>query len=72
MIGYATIRAQLGWCAAAGVPQAIFTHCGTAIVDGEPSDVEAVRRALARAHGVRVQIASDGMQVPVRPRAGGG
>ena len=31
-IGHASIIDQLGWCKKAGIPRAIFTHCGSPIV----------------------------------------
>jgi len=34
LIGHATVRTQLGWCAKEGVPRAIITHCGSEIVAG--------------------------------------
>jgi Beta-lactamase superfamily domain len=38
-IGHASIRAQLAWCQAEGVTQAMFTHCGsqTVLADERPS-----------------------------------
>ncbi|MGH9361951.1 MAG: MBL fold metallo-hydrolase, partial [Thermoanaerobaculia bacterium] len=32
LVGHASIRDQLDWCAAAGVRRAVFTHCGSEIV----------------------------------------
>jgi phosphoribosyl 1,2-cyclic phosphodiesterase len=35
LIGHATVRSQLGWCAKEGVPRAIITHCRSEIVTGD-------------------------------------
>ena len=62
-IGHATIRTQLEWCAAAGVSDAVFTHCGSPIVRSEPRQIAAALAAMAREHGVRARFASDGMHL---------
>jgi phosphoribosyl 1,2-cyclic phosphodiesterase len=68
-IGHASIREQLGWCAAEAVPRAIFTHCGSQIVraDGRTS-AGAVRR-LGRAAGVEAAIARDGLRLELEALA---
>jgi len=63
LFGHTTIRAQLGWCAQAGVRRALFTHCGSEIVDGDERRIGAAVRALGRAHGVEAAIAHDGLRV---------
>jgi phosphoribosyl 1,2-cyclic phosphodiesterase len=60
-IGHAPIRAQLDWCAAAGVGRAIFTHCGSGIVRGEEAEVAAEVAELGRLRGVEAAIAQDGL-----------
>jgi phosphoribosyl 1,2-cyclic phosphodiesterase len=65
-IGHAPVSAQLAWCEEAGVPRAIFTHCGSEIVTGDPAGVEARLQALAREHGVHVKLAYDGLVVLLR------
>jgi phosphoribosyl 1,2-cyclic phosphodiesterase len=67
-VGHASIAAQLEWCARTGVPRAVFTHCGRAIVAG-PSEVEARVSALGRARQVEAWVAYDGLRMRVRPRA---
>jgi phosphoribosyl 1,2-cyclic phosphodiesterase len=62
LIGHTTIRAQLGWCRDAGIAQAIFTHCGSEIVDADGRSVAAQVRCLGRDRGVAVRIAHDGMR----------
>lgn len=62
LFGHATIRRQLGWCAAEGVPEMVVTHCGSDIVAGDERRVGARLRAMARERGVRVTIAHDGME----------
>jgi phosphoribosyl 1,2-cyclic phosphodiesterase len=61
-VGHASITMQLDWCARAGVPRAIFTHCGRAIVAGPP-DIERRISDLGRAHHVQTTVAEDGLRV---------
>lgn len=62
-IGHASIRAQLEWCASAGVRRAVFTHCGSEIVTGDARAVAAKVRALGSEHRIEVQIAYDGLEL---------
>jgi ribonuclease BN (tRNA processing enzyme) len=64
-IGHATIEIQLEWCAAAGVKNALFTHCGSAIVRSEPRDIAVALAEMAREHGVRARFAYDGLRMTV-------
>jgi phosphoribosyl 1,2-cyclic phosphodiesterase len=64
-IGHASIRVQLDWCAAAGVPWAVFTHCGSEIVKGDAREVAARVAALGRERGLRAELASDGLELTV-------
>jgi ribonuclease BN (tRNA processing enzyme) len=64
-VGHASIVTQLQWCARAGVPRVIFTHCGRAIVAGPP-DVDRQITSLARAHDIEARVAHDGLRVRVR------
>ena len=64
-VGHASIATQLDWCARAGVPRAIFTHCGRAIVAG-PSNVERRISDLGRAHDVEARVAQDGLRIRVQ------
>ena len=60
--GHTTIRAQRGWCAEAGVDRAVFTHCGSQIVEGDERTLGAELRELARERGVgEARFAHDGM-----------
>ncbi|PWE17761.1 hypothetical protein DDZ18_08895 [Marinicauda salina] len=62
LFGHTTIRAQLGWCAEAGVDRTIFTHCGSQIVEGDERTLRAELRRLARERGVgEARFAHDGM-----------
>jgi phosphoribosyl 1,2-cyclic phosphodiesterase len=64
LIGHVPIRTQLTWCAKEGVPEAIFTHCGTQIVGGDERKLGALIRSLARDRGLNdARIARDGMTV---------
>jgi phosphoribosyl 1,2-cyclic phosphodiesterase len=67
-IGHATIATQLRWCAAAGVTDAVFTHCGSVIVRSEPRDIDIALAAMAREHGVRARFAYDGLRITVLRR----
>ena len=64
-VGHASIVMQLEWCAQAGVPRAIFTHCGRAIVAGPP-DIEAQIATLGRERRIAARVAHDGMRIVVR------
>jgi phosphoribosyl 1,2-cyclic phosphodiesterase len=62
-IGHASIRLQLDWCAAAGVPWAVFTHCGSQIVKGDARVVSRQVAALGRERGLRAEVAHDGLEL---------
>lgn len=64
-IGHATISTQLEWCAAGGVRDAVFTHCGSGIVRSEPREIAVALAAVAREHGVRARFAHDGLRMTV-------
>ena len=59
LIGHATIIEQLRWCKAAGVPNAIFTHCGSEIVGGQTRQLNDTVERLGREHGIEAGIAAD-------------
>jgi ribonuclease BN (tRNA processing enzyme) len=63
LFGHTTIRAQIGWCAKTGVAEAIFTHCGAAIVARDGRTVAAMMRRMGAVAGVRARIARDGMRM---------
>lgn len=71
LIGHASIRTQLGWCAQAGVKEALFTHCGSQIVKGDETTMNKLVGELGRAVGVKATIACDGLELrlarPGRP-----
>jgi ribonuclease BN (tRNA processing enzyme) len=67
-IGHATISTQLEWCAAAGVRDAVFTHCGSGVVRSEPRDIAVALAAKARECGVRARFAYDGLTMTVPRR----
>ena len=60
LIGHAPIATQLEWCAKAGVRRAIFTHCGSPIVQGDARTLAAIVKNLGRDHGIDARLASDG------------
>ena len=65
LIGHATVRTQLGWCRAESVGKAIFTHCGTAVVEAAEGEAEEEVRRLGLERGVEAVLAFDGMEVVV-------
>jgi hypothetical protein len=67
LVGQESIATQLEWCASAGLPRAIFTHYGTAIVTAAQNAEHAVT-ALSGMLGVDTQVAHDGWQVAVAYR----
>lgn len=66
LFGHTTVRAQLGWCQAARIPRAIFTHCGSEIVTGDERTIRARLRALALDRQVEATIAYDGLELTLR------
>jgi phosphoribosyl 1,2-cyclic phosphodiesterase len=66
LFGHTTVRAQLGWCQDAGISRAIFTHCGSEIVEGVDAAIEAAVSDLGRKRAVDAQIAHDGMEIVLR------
>lgn len=66
IFGHAPISTQLTWCRKEGVGRAIFTHCGSQIVEGDEEEVVGRVTALAKERGVEVAIAYDGMEVVIR------
>jgi phosphoribosyl 1,2-cyclic phosphodiesterase len=65
-IGHASIRVQLDWCADGAVPRAVFTHCGSEIVKGDPAAIAERVDALGRERSVRAEIAYDGLELVLR------
>jgi phosphoribosyl 1,2-cyclic phosphodiesterase len=61
LFGHTTIRAQIGWCAKAGVPTAIFTHCGAQIITMDGRAAAALVRRMGAGKGVRARLARDGL-----------
>ncbi|HZJ16149.1 MAG TPA: MBL fold metallo-hydrolase [Chthoniobacteraceae bacterium] len=66
LVGHATVKTQLGWCAKEGVRRAIITHCGPEIVEGDPAQMQKIVAALAAERGIEACIAVDGMKVVLR------
>jgi len=63
LIGHAPITVQLDWCVAAGVTQAIFTHCGSPIVRGDARTMSAQVKRLGRDRGIDARLARDGERI---------
>jgi phosphoribosyl 1,2-cyclic phosphodiesterase len=66
LIGHATVRSQLGWCAKEGVARAIITHCGSEIVTGDERGLAAKLRGMGIERGLEARIAHDGMELVLR------
>jgi len=47
-MGHTTIKEQLRWCHEEKVPQAIFTHCGSQLVEGDERILGAKVRGYAQ------------------------
>jgi ribonuclease BN (tRNA processing enzyme) len=71
-IGHAAISTQLEWCAAAGVRDAVFTHCGSPVVRAAPREIAVALAAMARDCGVRARFAHDGLTMTVLRRSSSG
>lgn len=66
LIGHTPVRTQLTWCRDAGIGRAIFTHCGSEIVAGDETRIEAQLAEMARQRGVDASLAYDGMELRLR------
>lgn len=66
LVGHTPIRTQLTWCQKEGVPRAIFTHCGSRIVEGDERTLGAKIRQLAQERQVEAEIAYDGLELVLR------
>lgn len=63
LIGHATVRTQLGWCAKEAVPRAIITHCGSEIVTGDERKLGKKLQEIGAERDVEARIAYDGMKL---------
>jgi ribonuclease BN (tRNA processing enzyme) len=66
LIGHATVETQLTWCKKEGVPKAIITHCGSAIVGGGEKKARTLLARMAADRGIQAAIAYDGMELVLR------
>ncbi len=66
LIGHAPVTTQLEWCRDAGVPRAIFTHCGSAIVRAPHEEMSTHLADLGARCAVAVELAYDGMSRVLR------
>jgi phosphoribosyl 1,2-cyclic phosphodiesterase len=66
LIGHVPVRTQLTWCEKVGVPEAIITHCGSQIVEGDERAVTARLREWGKERGIKVSLAHDGMERVLR------
>jgi hypothetical protein len=63
LVGHSAIRTQLTWCAKQGVRRAIFTHCGTQVVDGNGTVLSRKLRSMGKERGVEARFAYDGLAI---------
>jgi phosphoribosyl 1,2-cyclic phosphodiesterase len=61
--GHTTVRAQLDWCAEAGVRRVVFTHCGKEVMAADERRVSATLRTMARTRGASARFAYDGLEM---------
>ncbi len=66
LFGHTTVRAQLRWCQEAGIEQAIFTHCGSEIVEHDERILTLKLRTMGRERSVDARFAYDGLEVVLR------
>ncbi len=66
LIGHTPVRTQLTWCQKERVPRAIFTHCGSDIVERDRKEVLAEVQGFAKERGLQAGVACDGMEVVIR------
>jgi ribonuclease BN (tRNA processing enzyme) len=66
LFGHTTVRAQIGWCQEAGIPRALFTHCGREIVEGDERTLGPKVEEMGRERGVDAAIAHDGLSLTLR------
>lgn len=66
LIGHTPIRTQLTWCKKENVPRAIFTHCGSQIVEGDERKLGPEIQNMAEERGIEAEIAYDGMEIILR------
>ncbi|MBN2025696.1 MAG: MBL fold metallo-hydrolase [Actinobacteria bacterium] len=66
LIGHTPVRTQLTWCQKEGIPEAVFTHCGSGVVKGDERVLGAQVRSWARERGVEARIAYDGLEMVLR------
>lgn len=66
--GHASIREQLSWCEEAKVRHAIFTHCGTPIINADEASTGAALQALARPFAIEAAFARDGEEILMQSR----
>jgi phosphoribosyl 1,2-cyclic phosphodiesterase len=66
LIGHTPVSTQLAWCGREHVPWALFTHCGTGIVESPHALMSRAVKELGVRHNVRADIACDGLKLVLR------
>lgn len=62
LVGHSPVRTQLTWCAKEDVPEALITHCGSQIVEGDERVLGPLVRRWAKERGLTAGVAFDGME----------
>ncbi len=66
LIGHTPVRTQLTWCQKEDVPEAVITHCGSQIVEGDERSIGPKVDRWAEERGVEARIAYDGLEMVLR------
>lgn len=69
LCGHASMRTQLSWCGQYHVPWAIFTNCGSEIIENDGRMTARRLRELGREHNMRATFAHDGLRMAVAVKA---
>ncbi len=66
LVGHTPIRTQLTWCQKEEVLKAIFTHCGTEIVESDLRKINPKLEKMAQERNLKAGLAFDGLEVVLR------
>jgi ribonuclease BN (tRNA processing enzyme) len=66
LFGHTTLSAQLTWCMKEGVRRAVFTHCGSEIVQSDQRKLKSKIKEIGGERNVNSEIAHDGMEIILR------
>lgn len=66
LVGHTPVRTQLTWCQKHQVPRALFTHCGSEIIQNEESGIDKKIKQMGEKKCVDADIAYDGLKIILR------